>query len=51
MAFSVAGVIIGGQLGALLSTRISDRLLKTVFALCVTLIAAVYVVTALRNLL
>ena len=35
LVFSAAGVLIGAQLGAILSPRLPARLLKTVFALCV----------------
>jgi len=51
LVFSVSGVLIGAQLGALSSPRLPDRLLKTTFAVCVLGIALVYVVTGLRRLL
>jgi uncharacterized membrane protein YfcA len=50
LIFSGAGVLIGGQLGAWLSPRAPDRLLKTVFALCVLGIGLVYTVTSLQGL-
>ncbi len=51
LVFSASGVLIGAQFGALLSPRVPDALLKSVFALCVLGIACVYVVTALERLL
>lgn len=51
LVFSATGVLIGAQLGALASPRLPDRLLKTVFGLCVLGIGCVYVVTALQRLL
>jgi hypothetical protein len=51
LLFSVTGVLIGAQIGALASPHLPDRLLKTAFALCVLGIGAIYVVTALRSLL
>jgi uncharacterized membrane protein YfcA len=51
LIFSVLGVTIGAQIGAAISPHLSDRLLKTVFALCVLGIGLVYTVTALRVLL
>lgn len=50
LVFSATGVLIGGQIGALLSPWLPDRLLKTVFAVCVLGIAVVYVTTSLGRL-
>jgi uncharacterized membrane protein YfcA len=50
LLFSASGVLIGAQIGAWLSPRVSDRLLKTVFSLCVLCIGAVYTVTSLQTL-
>lgn len=50
LVFSASGVLIGGQIGAWLSPRVSDRLLKTVFAVCVLGIGIVYIVTSLQAL-
>lgn len=50
LVFSATGVLIGAQIGALVSPHLPDRLLKTVFALCVLGIATIYVVTSLRSL-
>ena len=43
LIFSASGVIIGGQIGAYLSPHLSDRLLKTVFAIAVCLIGMFYI--------
>lgn len=51
LAFSVSGVLIGSQIGALVSPYVPDRLLKTVFACCVFGIGAVYVFTSGQHLL
>lgn len=51
LVFSAAGVLIGAQIGAHVSPHLPDRLLKTVFALCVLGIGTIYVVTSLRSLL
>jgi uncharacterized membrane protein YfcA len=51
LAFSASGVLIGAQVGAAVSARLPDRLLKTVFALCVLVISAVYIVTSLPVLI
>jgi uncharacterized membrane protein YfcA len=51
LVFSAAGVLIGAQLGALVSPHLPDRLLKVIFSLCVLGIGAIYVVTSLRSLL
>jgi uncharacterized protein len=46
LIFSATGVALGAQVGALASPYLPDRLLKTVFSICVLGIATVYVVTA-----
>lgn len=51
LVFSASGVLIGGQIGAALSPYLPDRLLKTVFGICILFIASVYIVTSLRALL
>ncbi|HEU5155482.1 MAG TPA: sulfite exporter TauE/SafE family protein [Streptosporangiaceae bacterium] len=43
LVFSAPGVLIGAQLGALLSPYLPDRLLKSVFGLCVLGIGVVYI--------
>ncbi len=50
LVFSATGVLIGAQIGALLSPYLSDRLLKTAFGLCILFIASVYVITSLQRL-
>ena len=45
LVFSASGVLIGGQIGAALSPYLPDRLLKTVFGVCILFIASVYIVT------
>ena len=51
LVFSVSGVLLGAQLGAMISPYVPDRLLKTVFSLCVLSIGFVYVVTSLNYLM
>ena len=43
-------VLIGGQIGALVSSRLPDRLLKTVFGVAVLFIGIVYIFTASKKL-
>jgi uncharacterized protein len=50
LLFSASGVLIGGQIGALVSPYLPDRLLKTAFAVCVLGIGAFYVGTSLPGL-
>jgi uncharacterized membrane protein YfcA len=50
LVFSASGVLIGAQLGAWLSPHVPDRLLKSIFAVCVFGIGAMYVVTSVRAL-
>jgi uncharacterized membrane protein YfcA len=50
LVFSATGVLIGAQIGAYVSPHLPDRLLKTVFALCVLGIGTIYVVTSLQSL-
>ena len=47
LLFSTTGVMVGAQIGAHVSHRLPDRLLKAVFALCVMGIGTVYVATSL----
>lgn len=51
LIFSATGVFIGAQLGALLSPRLPDRLLRSIFAVCVLGIGTFYVTTSVANLL
>ena len=50
LIFSATGVLIGGQIGALVSSRLPDRLLKTVFGVAVLFIGIVYIFTASKKL-
>ena len=50
LVFSVSGVLIGAQVGAAISPYVPDRLLKTVFSLCVLSIGFVYIITSLNML-
>lgn len=51
LVFSASGVLIGGQIGPLISRFISDRLLKTVFGIAVSFIGLVYIVISLTDIL
>ncbi|MFO0959592.1 MAG: sulfite exporter TauE/SafE family protein [Isosphaeraceae bacterium] len=51
LVFSATGVVIGAQIGALLSPYLPDRLLKVIFAVCVLGIACVYIGTSALALL
>ena len=48
LVFSVSGVLIGAQLGAAISPYVPDRLLKTIFSLCVLSIGLIYIITSLK---
>ncbi len=50
LIFSATGVLIGGQIGALVSSRLPDRLVKTVFGIAVLFIGIVYIFTASKKL-
>lgn len=51
LIFSAAGVLIGGQIGPVISNYISDRILKTIFGISVSLIGIVYIFTSLESIL
>ncbi len=51
LIFSASGVLIGGQIGAALSPYLPDRLLKSVFAVAILFIGAVYIFTVVQKLL
>lgn len=51
LMFSASGVLIGGQVGPLISRYLSDRLLKTIFGISVSFIGLVYIVTSLNSIL
>lgn len=49
LIFSVSGVLLGAQIGAMISPYVPDRLLKTIFSLCVLSIGFFYVITSLTK--
>jgi len=51
LIFSASGVLIGGQLGPILSNYISDRVLKIIFGFSVMIIGLVYIFTSLGKLI
>ncbi len=51
LLFSASGVVIGAQVGAMLSPHLPDRVLKVAFAVCVMGIGAIYVTISTRRLL
>tara|TARA_Y100000004_G_C8873856_1_gene394535 strand:- start:240 stop:1025 length:786 start_codon:yes stop_codon:yes gene_type:complete len=48
--FSAAGVFIGGQIGPLISSYLSDRILKIIFGISVSIIGLIYIITSIFNL-
>ena len=51
LIFSASGVLIGGQIGPLISGFISDRILKIVFGISVSIIGMIYIFTSLDKLI
>lgn len=51
LIFSASGVMIGGQIGPLISRSIPDRLLKMAFGISVAFIGLVYIVISLTTIL
>ena len=51
LLFSATGTLIGGQIGALVSPYLPDRLLKIVFGTSVCFIGLVYIITSLQKIL
>jgi hypothetical protein len=51
LMFSVPGVLIGAQLGAVMSDYVSDRITKIIFGVCVLLIGTLYICTSLWKIL
>jgi len=47
LIFSASGVLIGGQIGPLISNHISDRVLKVIFGISVCIIGVIYIITSL----
>lgn len=49
--FSASGVLIGGQFGPLISNYVSDKILKVIFGISVSLIGLIYIITSLHQIL
>ena len=50
LIFSASGVLVGGQIGPILSNYISDRILKTIFGIAVSSIGLIYIITSLQKI-
>lgn len=50
LIFSASGVLVGGQIGPWISNYISDRMLKIVFGVSVSIIGVIYITTSLQKL-
>ena len=50
LIFSASGVLIGGQIGPWISNYISDRILKTIFGISVSIIGIIYIVSSIQKL-
>lgn len=50
LIFSASGVLIGGQIGPLISSHFSDRILKIIFGIFVSIIGLIYIITSIQNL-
>lgn len=51
LIFSASGVLVGGQIGPILSNYIHDRFLKTIFGIAVSSIGLIYIITSLQKIL
>ena len=51
LIFSASGVLIGGQIGPVISNYIPDRVLKTIFGISVSCIGIIYIATSLNKIL
>lgn len=51
LIFSASGVLIGGQIGPLVSNYVSDRILKTLFGISVSFIGLIYIFTSISKIL
>ena len=51
LIFSASGVLIGGQIGPLVSNYVSDRILKIIFGISVSCIGIIYILTSLNKIL
>ncbi len=49
LVFSASGVLIGGQVGAHISTYVPDKILRTVFCVCIALIGCFYIWTFAKS--
>ena len=47
LIFSAAGVLIGGQIGPVISNYIPDRILKIIFGVAVSMIGLIYIITSI----
>lgn len=50
LVFSASGVLIGGQIGPLVSNYVSDRVLKVIFGISVSFIGIIYIYTSLNQI-
>lgn len=50
LIFSASGVLIGSQIGPILSNHISDRILKILFGISVSIIGLIYIITSLQKI-
>ena len=50
LIFSATGVLVGAQLGALVSDYISDRIAKIAFGFFVSLIGIIYIITSVGKI-
>lgn len=51
LIFSASGVLIGGQIGPIISNYLSDRILKVIFGISICFVGIVYIVTSIQKLL
>jgi uncharacterized membrane protein YfcA len=51
LIFSASGVLIGGQIGPLVSNYVSDRILKVLFGTAVSCIGLIYIYTSIMKLI
>lgn len=50
LIFSGSGVLIGGQIGSILSDYVDDKILKTLFCICVSAIGLIYIFTSIQKI-
>lgn len=51
LIFSASGVLIGGQIGPIISNYISDRILKIIFGVAVSMIGLIYIFNSLISVI